>query len=215
MVVRRERRSSLRGTYHATKGLIGGARGGADDTLFPTGADCEGFGAELGDTGGFGEEADGFGAPCLLEGWHIAAVLEEAIAFSRISGVDPSAFGTGLLREDGGELVILGSVGAISAGPYEIFLRPVGTSVNLICYSGVLGQGNVIEPDLVRNRLAFVSPLTTQLGPVDIILKRPGGDILVSDLLTYVAYSDRSGSRFLRSLFPGNWAAGTYDPTVT
>jgi hypothetical protein len=184
------------------------------DAHLPTGAACEGYGDAIGDTGGFGEEETGYGSPCATEGWHIAAVLEEGVAYSEVSELRPSGFGLGLLREDGGELVVLGSTGALQPGPYSVYLRPSGTLHRLAAYSGIRGQGNVVWPDTTRNRLVFVAPLTTQLGAADIILERPGSQIVVSGLVTYVTFSERSGTRFLRSLFPDDWATGAYDPTV-
>jgi hypothetical protein len=215
MAVRKERYRGSRGTYQGTRGFVGGARRGDDDTFFPTGAACEGYGDEVGDTGGYGEEETGYGSPCVNEGWHIAAVLEEGISLSRISRVFPDAFGVGQLREDGGELVVLRSTSPINPGPYRIFIQPVGTIVRLPAYSGVLEQGYEIQPNDERRWLVFVAPLTTHLGAADILLERPGGNVVISGLLVYTAYSDRSGSKFLRSLFPPNWAVGGYDPTVT
>lgn len=174
----------------------------------------EGYGTETGVFGGYGEEDVGYGSLSTNEAWHIVSVLEEALPYSEISQIQPAGFGTGELREDGGELVILGSTGGLSEHVHQVELRPVGTSLALRAYSGVMGQGFDIQPDLDRGWLVFVAPMSPVIGAVDIVITRPAGEVTLSGLLSYVPYADRSGSRLLRSLFPDNWGVGDYDPSV-
>lgn len=206
------RRWALGGTGAASGGHIAGR---VAPTFLPTGTACEGFGDPTGESGGFGDEETGFGSPCDAPGWYVELVLEESLARSVVSDIVPGGpLGLGELREDGGELVVIRALSALPPGPYRVFLRPADSSQRHAAYSGVLGQGALVYPDLETGRFAFVAPLAGALGPADLVVETPAGGVIISGLLTYVPYSDRSLVRLLRSLFADNWARGYYDPSV-
>jgi len=218
MPTRKDRLSILKGTGQASRGIIEGESATGltfAEILAPIGAPCEGYGDEIGEIGGYGNEETGYGSPCVVEGWSVAAVLEEGIPFSEVSDIDPSGQLSVSVREDGGELIVLGSTSPITPGPHTVMIQPVGTTHELRAYSGVRGQGYVIYPDTERNELVFVAPLTTQLGPANIILSRISGTVTITGLLTYIPFSRRSGTTFLQSLLPKNWLVGSYDPSLT
>lgn len=213
MPVKKHRRVGLRGTESASGGIVG--RGAFGDTYHPTVGTAEGYGDAAGDSGGYGSEEWGYGDPYSVEGWYIIEVLEEGLVKSFVAGIDPSGVGSNWVRENGGEFVVVGSTSPIGDGPYRVTVRPTGGSRTREAYSGVMGQGTTIDPDQDNDRFAFVAPYAYELGPADVIIDRPGGQIIAEALIRYVPYSNRSGTKLLRSLWPDIFDKGSYDPTVT
>lgn len=195
----------------ATNGVIG--PDDVSDVLALTGEDCEGYGDETGSAGGYGIEETGYGDPCVIEGWFLRSFLEESLPNSEISGITPSS-GEQTAREDGGELAVLSSSGDLSEGPYQIFIRPTGGTIERPAYSGVLGQGNDIIPNIEAGLVTFVTPPAVQLGAADVIIRRPEGDVELVSFFEYVPSSERDTVRLLSSFFPPQYARAQYQPTI-
>lgn len=213
MPVKAHRLVGLRGTEGATDGVVGA--GAFGDTYHPVLGTAEGYGDVAGDSGGYGMEEWGYGDPYSVDGWYIIEVLEEGLAYSVISNINPTGAGSNEVRENGGDLVVVGNTTAVEDGPYEVSIRPTGGSTTRQAYSGVFGQKFSILPDSDRNWFAFVAPHALQLGQADVIIDKPGGQSVATALIRYVPYSDRSGVKLLRALWPDIYDMGRYEPTVT
>lgn len=124
--------------------------------------------------GGYGNHGAGYGHPCF-----IAAV--------GIVG--------GRKRHDlGGEKVTLVTdVGGIPEGPLAITVNGVDA------YSGVMGQGNVVNPNSDRNRASFVMPaLWGVTGDVDVVMVGVT-TVTFTAALFVVQHPGRSGVLFVSS----------------
>lgn len=214
MPVKKHRLGGLKGTEHGSRGLIGT---GIEETFLPTGDLCDGYGDLTGAAGGYGEEEAGYGDPCSVEGWFVLAVLEESLSASEVSEIKLGSTSLGnLVREDGGELVVVATADDIEDGPYRVSIRPTAGGKTREAYSGVLEQGTKILPDLVNKRFSFVAPFAAQVGEADLIIDKPSGQVVVSAAFEYVPYSQRSQTRLMRNLYPNNlYDTGHYEPTVS
>lgn len=89
-------------------------------------------------------------------------------------------------RDLGGERVDIKAnlYGTFPAGPYQVFVRDV------LCYSGIAGNGSDVSPGVNLDRFSFVMPnLYGKLGPADIKLVGAFGTFVLAGVLTIVRYS--------------------------
>lgn len=118
--------------------------------------------------GGYGDHPDGYGHPSSLE-------------------LDTP---TGLVRRDiGGEVTEFAATqsGTLPPGPYQV------TVSDVVCYSGVQGQGSDVHPDSKLQKFRFVTPnLYGQLGDHDVKISGAFGTIVFPGALTIVRYAASS-----------------------
>jgi hypothetical protein len=111
--------------------------------------------------------------------------------------------------KDGGYSIdaTLGGDG-IDDGNYNVYVGPLGSALDPICYSGVSGQGSIIA--VASNQFSCISPVLPIGGPyaftlVDVV---SGADEVAQPGLTVIPHDIASGVLAYRGLLPITWLTG-------
>lgn len=125
------------------------------------------------------------------------------------TGNPPVTLTTPTIYKDGG-YSLEGTIGGagLPDGEYNVFVGPLGTIADPICYSGISGEGSTVE--VLNNAFSCISPILPIGGPYPftfVNLDTQAVDV-TAPALTAVAHPVRSLVLAYRGLLPRNWITG-------
>lgn len=116
------------------------------------------------------------------------------------------------IGNDGGVLVAVTLLDPLADGNYAVYLGPLASALDPACYSGISGQGGIIQ--VVSNAFAVYVPPLPVGGPYSFYLVGVSGAPIATTVavITVIAHSFKSRTFSIRKVLPPWWKTGPRDP---